>query len=198
MPLVTIDPADARDHDDAVCAEPDDDPANPGGYIVCRRHRRRRPLRAPRLGAGPRGAASAAIRSISPTASCRCCPSGCRAICARCSEGVDRAVPGRAHGDRRRRQQAPHTLRARPDALGRQADLRAGAGRHRRPARRDDCAPLLDRVCGRSTRAYRALAEARDERASRSTSTCPNARSCSTPTARSPRVAFRERLDAHG
>ncbi len=34
LPLLTIDPADARDHDDAVCAVPDDDPANPGGHIV--------------------------------------------------------------------------------------------------------------------------------------------------------------------
>lgn len=34
VPLVTIDPPDARDHDDAVYAEPDSDPANPGGWIV--------------------------------------------------------------------------------------------------------------------------------------------------------------------
>ncbi len=34
MPLITIDPADARDHDDAVFAEPDPDPANPGGWIA--------------------------------------------------------------------------------------------------------------------------------------------------------------------
>ncbi len=34
LPLVTIDPADARDHDDAVFAEPDNDPANPGGWIA--------------------------------------------------------------------------------------------------------------------------------------------------------------------
>ena len=33
-PLVTIDPPDAKDHDDAVMAEPDQDPANPGGTIV--------------------------------------------------------------------------------------------------------------------------------------------------------------------
>jgi ribonuclease R len=32
LPLVTIDPADARDHDDAVWAAGDDDPANPGGW----------------------------------------------------------------------------------------------------------------------------------------------------------------------
>ncbi|MGR3479410.1 ribonuclease R [Salipiger marinus] len=34
LPLVTIDPADARDHDDAVYAEADDDPKNPGGHVV--------------------------------------------------------------------------------------------------------------------------------------------------------------------
>ncbi|RMH51249.1 MAG: ribonuclease R [Alphaproteobacteria bacterium] len=34
LPFVTIDPEDARDHDDAVAAEPDPDPANPGGWIV--------------------------------------------------------------------------------------------------------------------------------------------------------------------
>lgn len=34
MPLVTIDPADARDHDDAIYAHADDDPKNKGGHIV--------------------------------------------------------------------------------------------------------------------------------------------------------------------
>jgi ribonuclease R len=34
LPLVTIDPVDARDHDDAVFAEPDEDKANPGGFVV--------------------------------------------------------------------------------------------------------------------------------------------------------------------
>ncbi|MCR5871594.1 ribonuclease R [Sphingomonas sp. J344] len=32
LPIVAIDPADARDHDDAVWATPDDDPANKGGW----------------------------------------------------------------------------------------------------------------------------------------------------------------------
>nr|WP_037497178.1 VacB/RNase II family 3'-5' exoribonuclease [Sphingomonas sp. KC8] len=32
LPIVAIDPADARDHDDAVWATPDDDPANIGGF----------------------------------------------------------------------------------------------------------------------------------------------------------------------
>jgi ribonuclease R len=34
LPLVTIDPEDARDHDDAVWAHADDDPKNPGGHVV--------------------------------------------------------------------------------------------------------------------------------------------------------------------
>ncbi len=32
LPIVAIDPVDARDHDDAVWATPDEDEANPGGY----------------------------------------------------------------------------------------------------------------------------------------------------------------------
>ncbi|WP_404933123.1 ribonuclease R [Nitratireductor sp. L15S-10] len=34
LPLITIDPADAKDHDDAVMAEPDPDEKNPGGFIA--------------------------------------------------------------------------------------------------------------------------------------------------------------------
>jgi len=34
LPLVTIDPPDAKDHDDAVHAAPDADPANAGGFVL--------------------------------------------------------------------------------------------------------------------------------------------------------------------
>ena len=34
LPLITIDPSDARDHDDAVWAEADSDPSNCGGWVV--------------------------------------------------------------------------------------------------------------------------------------------------------------------
>ncbi len=34
LPLVTIDPADAKDHDDAIHAVPDEDPENEGGFIL--------------------------------------------------------------------------------------------------------------------------------------------------------------------
>jgi ribonuclease R len=34
LPLLTIDPADAKDHDDAVHAAPDEDANNPGGFVL--------------------------------------------------------------------------------------------------------------------------------------------------------------------
>ncbi len=34
LPLITIDPSDARDHDDAVYAHADEDPKNEGGFVV--------------------------------------------------------------------------------------------------------------------------------------------------------------------
>ncbi|MGI3170122.1 ribonuclease R [Pseudooceanicola sp. C21-150M6] len=34
LPFVTIDPSDARDHDDACFVEPDEDPKNPGGWVI--------------------------------------------------------------------------------------------------------------------------------------------------------------------
>ena len=55
LPLVTIDPSDARDHDDAVFAAPDDDPANPGGHVVWVAIADVAHLRPPRQRARPRG-----------------------------------------------------------------------------------------------------------------------------------------------
>jgi ribonuclease R len=34
VPIVAIDPVDARDHDDAIWAAPDDDAGNPGGFVA--------------------------------------------------------------------------------------------------------------------------------------------------------------------
>ncbi|MDO6587754.1 ribonuclease R [Salipiger sp. 1_MG-2023] len=34
LPLITIDPSDARDRDDAVFAQADDNPKNPGGHVI--------------------------------------------------------------------------------------------------------------------------------------------------------------------
>jgi ribonuclease R len=54
LPFLTIDPADARDHDDAVWAAPDDE--KPGPFPRHRRHRRCQLLRPPRHRARPFGA----------------------------------------------------------------------------------------------------------------------------------------------
>ena len=77
VPLLTIDPEDARDHDDAVHATPDPDPANQGGFIVTVAIADVAAYVFPAAAsiARPR---SAATRSTSPTVSCRCCRSGFR------------------------------------------------------------------------------------------------------------------------
>ena len=162
--LLTIDPVDARDHDDAVHAAPDDDPSNAGGCDRARRHRRRRPLRAPRHAAWIARRASAATRSTSPTASCRCCPSASPTTCARCASARSGpASPSRMvfdkHGNKRSHtflralmrsaaklsyQEAQAAIDGKPSARGRAAagDRAAaavgrlpGARRRPRPAR---------------------------------------------------------------
>ncbi len=82
IPLITIDPADAKDHDDAVHAEADPDPENPGGFILHIAIADVAAYVSP-FGARSRGAFAGAIRSISRIASCRCCPSASRTTCAR-------------------------------------------------------------------------------------------------------------------
>ena len=83
LPLITIDPPDAKDHDDAVHAEPDRDPRNPGGFIlsvaIADVAHYVRPGSALDRAAAERG------NSVYfPTASCRCCPSAFPTSCARC------------------------------------------------------------------------------------------------------------------
>ncbi len=80
LPIVAIDPEDARDHDDAIWASPRDDGegwdaivaiADVSFYVR------------EGIAARPRGACCAATASISPTAWCRCCPTNCRPTSAR-------------------------------------------------------------------------------------------------------------------
>ena len=74
LPIVAIDPADARDHDDAIWARRRMERAagtrsspSPTSVFTCARV----PNSTARRG-------RAATASISPTASCRCCPRNCR------------------------------------------------------------------------------------------------------------------------
>ena len=105
VPFVTIDPPDAKDHDDAVHAEPDTAAQQSRRLHRHRRHRRRRPLRDARLGARPRGL----VRGNSVYFPDRVVPMLPERIsndlCSlRAARGPRRAR--RAHGDRRRRPQA--------------------------------------------------------------------------------------------
>ena len=177
LPLVTIDPADAKDHDDAVHAEPDPDPNNPGGYIVTRRHRRRRALRAAGLRARPRGADARQLglfprprradaagahlqRSLLAARRARTAP---RSPCAWSSAPTAASARTRFHRVLMRSAaklyyaQAQAAIDGRPDD-----DDRAAA---RRPCSSRSTPPI-------------ARSSARATSASRSTSTCPSARSC--------------------
>ena len=176
LPLVTIDPPDAKDHDDAVHAEPDTDPKNPRRLHHQRRDCGCRPLCAAGFGDGPRSAHARQLglfpRSRRPDAA------GADFQRSLFAPAVRRPRRARSpHGDRRRRPQAQSRLSPRDDAFGRQAALRAGAGRRRRLARRHHRPAARHRSSSRSTPPT-ARSSVRATIARRSISICRNARSC--------------------
>ena len=162
VPLVTIDPEDAKDHDDAVWATPDPDPANDGGAVAivaiadvsfyvrpgtALDHEASLARQFGLLpGPGRADAAGEAVERSVLAARRRAAP-----------------VPRRAHDLRPQRQEALAPLRARHDALRGEAFLSRGAGGHRRQARAKT-APLLDTVLRPLWRVYAILKEARDKR----------------------------------
>ena len=135
LPLITIDPPDARDHDDAVHAEPD--PDGPGGFIVTvaiadvayyvrpGSELDREALR--------RGNSVYFPGRVVPMLPERISNDLCSL-----REGEDRpALAVRMRFDAEGRKTRPQ-LPPRHDALGRQALLRAGAGGDRRQSGRED------------------------------------------------------------
>ena len=86
IPLITIDPEDARDHDDAVWAGPDPDASNKGGHIVIVAIADVAHYVRPGSDLDREKRRSAAIPFISPIASCRCCPKPCPPTFARCAK----------------------------------------------------------------------------------------------------------------
>ena len=154
---------------------------NAGGFVDHRRHRRRRPLRAAGLRARPRGAGARQLglfpRSVVPMLPERISND----LCSLRPERGSRRARG-APRDRRRRPQALAQLPPRADALGREAALRAGAGRDRRLARRNHRAAAGVRFSSRSMPPI-ARSSAPGTNAPRSTSTFRSARSSSPPTA---------------
>ena len=125
VPLPTIDPEDARDHDDAVWVERRGD-----GYRALDRHRRRQRVRPAGLGARP-GSPQSRLHHLSagPRDSDAAGGARRRPVFALAGAGTavsvrDRRLRSRRDGDRRRH-------RRRRDALGGDADLRRGGARPR-------------------------------------------------------------------
>ena len=83
VPLITIDPADAKDHDDAVHARHDQDPKNPGGFLLDVAIADVAYFVRPGS-ALDREALCAATPCISRIEWCRCCPSASRTTSVRC------------------------------------------------------------------------------------------------------------------
>ena len=168
LPLVTIDPADAKDHDDAVHAEPDPTRTIPAAsssrvaiadvahYVRPGSALDREALDPRQLGLfpRPRRADAAGAHLQRPLLAAARARIARRSPCA-WSIGAD----GRKRS---------HTLPPRPDALGREAALRAGAGRRRRPARRHNRAAAGARSRAALRRLSRGQARARRARAARS------------------------------
>ena len=131
LPLITMDPSDARDHDDAVFAEPDPNPNNQGGFVVIVAIADVAAYVTAGQRAGQRGAAARQL-GLFPR------PRGADAA----GDDLERpllAERGRgtrlhrgAHGVRQRRRQEKPSLLPRSDALRREPELRAGTERHRR------------------------------------------------------------------
>ncbi len=136
-----------------------------------------------------------AIRPISPTASCRCCPTGCRATSARCTKASPVPVIAvRMKLDAKGRKiVAP--FHAGDDQVGRQPQLRRGAGGAGRPPERP-LRRLLDEVIAPLYAAYEATKTARAMRQPLDLD-LPERKIELTEDGRVKSVAFRERLDAH-
>jgi ribonuclease R len=138
---------------------------------------------------------SAATRSISPTASCRCCPSASRTISARCAAGEDRPSLAVRMVLGRRPQAQPqlpsHLMRSAAKLSYQQAQAAIDGKTDDSPGRSRQHPAI------RSGPPMARCREARATSASRSISICPSASSSSTPMARSTRVIVPERLDAH-
>ena len=176
-------------------AEPDDDPANPGGFIVT--------VAIADVAAYVRpGSAStarrwsAATRSISPTASCRCCRSGSPTTSARCARArtARRSRSGwwsPPTGAKRRHSFHRVMMRSRAKLSYAQAQAAIDGQAGRRDRRR-----CSTRCCARSGPPTRRLREARDSRGPLALD-LPERKVLLTPEGAVDRVIVPERLDAH-
>ena len=163
LPLVTIDPPDAKDHDDAVHAAPDEDPDNAGGFIVTVAiadvAAYVRPGSALDREAQERGNSVYFPDRVVPMLPERISNDLCSL-----RPREDRAGARGAHGDRPGRTEDPPQLPPGHDALGGEALLRS---RRRRPSTGspdEATRPILDTILKPLWAAYAAVKKARDLR----------------------------------
>jgi ribonuclease R len=194
LAFVTIDPADARDHDDAVFAEADPDPANPGGHLVwvaiADVAHYVRPGTALDREARRRGNSTYFPDRVVPMLPDRLSGDLCSLV-----EGALRPVIGvKLRLDARGHKIGHHFLRGiiRSAASLDYAEVQAAADGQ--PNAR--CAALMDRVIAPLYAAYAAAAEARALREPLDLD-LPERRIVLTEDGRVASVAFRERLEAH-
>jgi len=190
IPFVTIDPADARDHDDAVAALPDDDPANPGGHVVwvaiADVAHYVRPGSALDAEARLRGNSTYFPDRVVPMLPERLSADLCSLV-----TGADRPVLAvrmvlDAHGNKRAHRFARGIIRSRAGLAYEAVQRAADAGTE----------PLETPVVGPLFAAYRAAAMAREARAPLDLD-LPERRIELSPEGRVLAVGFRDRLDAH-
>ena len=194
LPLVTMDPADARDRDDAVHARPDDDPANPGGHVltvaIADVAFYVRPGTALDRAARERGNSTYFPDRVVPMLPERLSGDLCSL-----HEGVDRAVLYvRMRIDREGRKVAHSFGRG---LMRSRASLEYGQVQAAMDGRPDDrTGPLLEPVLRPLYAAHAALKAARAERAPLDLD-LPERRIELDAEGRVTSVAFKERLDAH-
>ena len=194
MPLVTIDPADARDHDDACWAEPDGDPENPGGHIIwvaiADVAHYVRPGSALDHEARRRGNSSYFPDRVVPMLPDRLSGDLCSL-----HEGVERAciaVRMQISEDGQKLSHQFHRAVMRSVASLTYEEVQAA----RDGTPNDRCAPMMTTVIDPLYAAYAALARARDARQPLDLD-LPERRIELTADGRVGSVAFKDRLDAH-
>ncbi len=193
LPLMTIDPHDARDHDDAVTAIPDDDPDNPGGFVlwvsIADVAHFVRPGSELDREARMRGNSTYFPDRVVPMLPDRLSADECSL-----HEGVDRACLAvrmviDARGEKRAHRFERGIMRSRASLSYGQAQA-AADGHH------DDATAPLSAEIDALFAAYRALRAARARRQPLDLD-LPERRIELTADGRVASVAFRERLDAH-
>ncbi|PTX58034.1 RNAse R [Litoreibacter ponti] len=194
LPLITIDPSDARDHDDACFAHADDDPANPGGHVIwvaiADVAHYVRPGSALDREARKRGNSTYFPDRVVPML-----PDALSGDLCSLHEGVERACIA---------------VRMVVDAQGRKLSHRFTRGLMKSPAAlnyeevqagqdgapNDKVAPFMEGVIAPLYAAYHALADARARREPLNLD-LPERRIAMDEVGRIVSIAFRERLDAH-